>query len=165
VTIRGFEELRDAHTKIMYREIAISRRYEYENHRGNLSAKLQEIIETGRALRVSEVQDAIRIARGGRQQISEVFAAHDVLLTPSALGSAPRGLGNTGDPIFNRVWTLLGVPCVTYPASVSSKGLPLGVQVVGPIDSDERLLATTKWMREHFAPTIGRNVTSSSISG
>jgi Asp-tRNA(Asn)/Glu-tRNA(Gln) amidotransferase A subunit family amidase len=148
VNIAGFEGLRDAHGAIMYRELAISRRHEYENHRESLSTELARIIEAGRALGIAEVQNAIRVARRGRQQISEVFAACDVLLTPSARGAAPVGLGNTGDPIFNRVWTLLGVPCLTYPAAFSATGLPLGVQVVGPLDSDERLLSIVEWMRE-----------------
>jgi Asp-tRNA(Asn)/Glu-tRNA(Gln) amidotransferase A subunit family amidase len=146
VTIPGFEELRDAHARLMSREIAASRQYEYENHRSSVSARLQEIIENGRALRIAEVQDAIRVARRGRIQLAEAFSGIDVLLTPSAPGSAPEGLSSTGDPIFNAVWTLLGVPCITYPAGRSSKGLPLGVQVIGPVESDERLLAATRWM-------------------
>jgi Asp-tRNA(Asn)/Glu-tRNA(Gln) amidotransferase A subunit family amidase len=153
LTIPGFEELRAAHTKIMFRELAISRRYEYENHRSMLSGGLQQIIEKGRALGISEVQDAIRWARHGRAQISEAFAAHDVLLTPSAPGAAPTGLSSTGDPLFNMAWTLLGVPCITYPVAVSSQGLPIGVQVIGPVDCDDRLIATTKWMQENSAPS------------
>jgi Asp-tRNA(Asn)/Glu-tRNA(Gln) amidotransferase A subunit family amidase len=165
VTIPGYGELRDAHTSIMYRELAISRQYEYQHHRDKISTRLQGILETGRAVSVSEVQDAVGLARRGRQQMVEVFAAHDVLLTPSTLGAAPRGLGNTGDPIFNRVWTLLGVPCLTHPVGVSSNGLPLGVQIVGPVDSDERLFATTLWMLENSVPTIGLKLNPSSVSG
>jgi Asp-tRNA(Asn)/Glu-tRNA(Gln) amidotransferase A subunit family amidase len=156
LTIPGFEDLLEAHRNIMSREIALSRQYEYENHRTSLSPRLQSIIESGRALSVSEVQDAIRVARRGRDQIARIFSAHDVLLTPSAPGMAPEGLSSTGDPIFSSVWTLLGVPCITYPVAASSKGLPLGVQVTGPIDSDDRLIATTKWMMENSAPSDWR---------
>ena len=38
-----------------------------------------------------------------------------MVLVPAAPGEAPVGLGNTGDPIFNRMWTLLGVPCAALP--------------------------------------------------
>jgi len=151
LTTPGFEQLRDAHGKIMSREIATSRQHEYENHRSSLSPRLREIIENGRALRVAEVQDAIRVARRGRHQIAKVFSTHDALLTPSAPGIAPVGLRSTGDPIFNGVWTLLGNPCMTYPVARSSNGLPLGVQVIGPVDADECLMATTKWMQENSA--------------
>ena len=40
----------------------------------------------------------------------------DALLVPAAPGEAPPGLGYTGNPVFNRMWTLLGMPCVTLPA-------------------------------------------------
>jgi len=156
LTIPGFEDLLEAHRSIMCREIALSRQYEYENHRTSLSPRLQSIIEGGRALCVSEVQDAIRVARRGRDQIARIFSTHDVMLTPGTPGTAPEGLSSTGDPIFNSVWTLLGVPCITYPVARSSKGLPMGVQVTGPVDSDDRLIATTRWMQENSAPSDWR---------
>jgi Asp-tRNA(Asn)/Glu-tRNA(Gln) amidotransferase A subunit family amidase len=149
LTIPGFEDLLAAHRIIMSREIALSRQYEYENHRSSLSTRLQEIIENGRAISVGAAQDAIRTARRGRDQVAQVFRRHDMLLTPSATGIAPAGLASTGDPIFNGVWTLLGNPCLTYPVARSLKGLPIGVQVIGPVDSDDRLIATTKWMQEN----------------
>jgi Asp-tRNA(Asn)/Glu-tRNA(Gln) amidotransferase A subunit family amidase len=156
LTTPEFEELRDAHSKIMFREIAISRRFEYENHRPMLSGKLVEVIEHGRALGISEIQNAIRTARIGRGRIAQAFRVHDVLLTPSAPGAAPEGLSSTGNPIFNGIWTLLGVPCITYPAAFSSKGLPLGVQVIGPPNDDERLIAATRWMQQNSASDISR---------
>ena len=52
------------------------------------------------------------------------MADFDVLLTPSAPGEAPAGLGWTGDPIFNAAWTALHVPCITVPAGVGPAGLP-----------------------------------------
>ena len=149
--IPEFEDVRDAHLKIMYREIAASRRTEYENHRNLLSPKLLEIIESGRALKISDVQTAVRVARRWQNKIAHLFDAHDVILAPSAPGSAPEGISATGDPIFNAVWTLLGVPCITYPVARSSKGLPIGVQVIGPVDGDERLIAAAKWMQQNSA--------------
>jgi Asp-tRNA(Asn)/Glu-tRNA(Gln) amidotransferase A subunit family amidase len=149
VTSPGFEELRAAHMKIMCREIAASRRHEYESHRDLLSAKLKEIVETGRALGISEMQNAIRVARRFADQIRQVFSDYDVILAPSAPGSAPEGLSSTGDPMFNAVWTLLGVPCITYPVARTSRGLPIGVQVIGPVDSDARLIAAARWMRQN----------------
>ena len=35
-----------------------------------------------------------------------------MLLTPSAAGEAPLGLGSTGDPSFNAIWTLGWTPCL-----------------------------------------------------
>ena len=60
----------------------------------------------------------------------------EVILTPSAPGAAPHGLGSTGEPTFNRLWTLLGTPCLNVPGFVDSAGLPLGVQIVARFGRD-----------------------------
>jgi Asp-tRNA(Asn)/Glu-tRNA(Gln) amidotransferase A subunit family amidase len=65
----------------------------------------------------------------------------DVVLTPASPGDAPEGLHTTGDAIFNGIWTLLQVPCVGIPCIRSARGLPVGIQIVGPRFSDTRLLA------------------------
>ena len=69
------------------------------------------------------------------------FGECDALLTPAAPGEAPLGLGHTGNPVFNRMWTLLGMPCVTLPAVWGESGLPTGIQLVGRIGDDARLMA------------------------
>jgi Asp-tRNA(Asn)/Glu-tRNA(Gln) amidotransferase A subunit family amidase len=69
----------------------------------------------------------------------------DFLLTPPAPGAAPASLASTGDPVFNRAWTLLGVPCVTLPFGSAANGLPLGVQLVGAFDHDMKLVAWAQW--------------------
>ena len=48
----------------------------------------------------------------------------------SAPGAAPKGLDSTGDTRFNRLWTLMGTPCVNVPAHVAGGGLPVGVQII-----------------------------------
>jgi len=42
--------------------------------------------------------------------------------------------------MFNRLWTLLGPPCVNVPGLVDSNGLPLGVQIVGRFARDRTAL-------------------------
>jgi Asp-tRNA(Asn)/Glu-tRNA(Gln) amidotransferase A subunit family amidase len=69
----------------------------------------------------------------------------DFLLTLSATGEAARSHESTGDPVFNRAWTLFGVPCVTLPYGKGAHGLPLGVQFVGPFDGDSALLGWAHW--------------------
>jgi Asp-tRNA(Asn)/Glu-tRNA(Gln) amidotransferase A subunit family amidase len=68
-----------------------------------------------------------------------MFAEFDVVLTSASTGEAPEGLQTTGDHIFNAMWTLLHVPCLAIPCTVGAKGLPVGIQVVGPRFSDARL--------------------------
>ena len=68
------------------------------------------------------------------------MADTDAILTPSAPGAAPHGLGATGDPVFNRLWTLVGPPCINVPGIIDSHGLPLGVQIVGRFGRDRTAL-------------------------
>ncbi|MGF1599414.1 MAG: amidase [Acidimicrobiales bacterium] len=67
-------------------------------------------------------------------------APFDALLTPSAPGEAP-GLATTGDSVFNRVWTSLGVPAVQLPAGQGPSGLPVGFQLTGRVGADPELMA------------------------
>lgn len=85
-----------------------------------------------------------------RAHVDSLFDKVDVLLTPSAPGEAPEGIAFTGDPVFNSIWTLAHTPCVTLPAGTGSKGLPLGIQLVGLRHADDRLLSTAAWVAAHL---------------
>jgi len=80
-----------------------------------------------------------------------VFEDFDVLLTFSAPGAAPRGLASTGDARLNRLWTLMGVPCVNIPAHVADGGLPVGVQVIARFGADAQALAAAIFVEEALA--------------
>ena len=64
---------------------------------------------------------------------SDLMADVDVILSPSAPGAAPKGLDSTGSSTFNRLWTLMGTPCVNVPGLADLAGLPLGMQVIGTV--------------------------------
>ncbi len=65
-------------------------------------------------------------------------------MTPSVPGEAPVGLVSTGDAIFNGLWTLLHVPCISLPGLTGPHGMPVGIQLVGARYADARLLAVAK---------------------
>jgi amidase len=77
----------------------------------------------------------------------------DALLTPGALGEAPVGLGSTGDPAFDRIWTLLGTPCASLPLARGPAGLPVGVQLVGAPGQDGALVQTCAWIADALGTT------------
>ncbi len=84
--------------------------------------------------------EALALAERGREAVAAALAGYDALLTPSVVGEAPERTV-TGDPVFCRTWTLLGGPAVAVPGLRGPAGLPLGVQLVGPVGSDARVLA------------------------
>jgi Asp-tRNA(Asn)/Glu-tRNA(Gln) amidotransferase A subunit family amidase len=89
---------------------------------------------------VDAYDDARRIAKRARLALADLMADFDVILTPSAPGAAPHGIGATGVANFNWLWTLMGTPCVNVPGLADPSGLPLGVQIVGRFGRDRAAL-------------------------
>ena len=141
-----YAQLVEAQTAIMFAEQAQSLAHERLSCWTNLSPKLQGILEAGLKVTVARYDTAQALARNCRRTLGTVFADCAVLLAPSAPGAAPSGLGMTGDPVFNRMWTLLHTPCVNIPVAATANGLPVGLQVVGPVGSDARTLAAAYWL-------------------
>jgi Asp-tRNA(Asn)/Glu-tRNA(Gln) amidotransferase A subunit family amidase len=112
---------------------------------GALSPQLTVLLDQGTAARPYDLEAAKVRAGQAWTAMTRVLSGLDALLTPSAPGEAPAGLASTGDPIFNRVVTLLGFPAVSLPAGTGPAGLPLGVQLVGAPHGEAALLAVATW--------------------
>ena len=147
-----FANILEHHRRIFNFEAARNYAYEYEQHNALVSQVLRDTVLTpGRELPLAAYVEAIETAEAFRRHIDDIFGEFDVLLTPSAAGEAPEGLGSTGDPSFNSIWTLAWTPCVTLPAGAGPKGLPLGIQLVGPRFRDEQLLDIAAWAETKLA--------------
>ena len=142
-----FDGMLDAHQVVMNAESARAMGWELANHRDQLSAGLRERLELGLAHTPGALDAALATFALARAAFAEAMATVDVLLTPSAPGEAPAGLSWTGDPALNAIWTALHAPCVTVPVATGPAGLPLGVQVVGPVGADALVLAAAQWVR------------------
>jgi Asp-tRNA(Asn)/Glu-tRNA(Gln) amidotransferase A subunit family amidase len=75
---------------------------------------------------------------------AEMFAHCDILITPSTAGEAIADVVSVSNSAFNRTWTLMHVPCVTIPAFEGPNGMPVGLQLVGPVGSDDRVIALSQ---------------------
>ena len=137
----AFDGLVEAQLAIMGAEAAVSLGREDP---GGLSARLREFLEAGNAVPAERLRAAHAQAGRCRLELDAIFASSgvDALFTPAAAGEAPHGLAATGDPIFSRIWTLLGAPCASLPVLQGPAGLPLGLQLVGARGGDESLLAS-----------------------
>ena len=147
----GFDGLVEAQTTVQIFEGVRCCAYELTQRRDQLSASTQRLLGPGENLSYADYRAALRLAETCRAALPAVFAAHDVLLVPSAPGEAPAGLGATGNPLFNRTWTFLHTPVVSLPGLTGPQGLPVGVQAVGPLGGDDHLLAVAAWMHPHLA--------------
>ena len=142
-----FANILEHHRRIFNFEAARNYAFEYEQHHDQVSQVLRDTVLTpGRELPLAAYVEAIETAEAFRRHMDDIFSDVDVLLTPSAAGEAPEGLGSTGDPSFNSIWTLAWTPCVTLPAGTGPRGLPLGIQLVGPRFRDEALFAAAAWV-------------------
>jgi Asp-tRNA(Asn)/Glu-tRNA(Gln) amidotransferase A subunit family amidase len=109
---------------------------------------LRARLDESQDMTLAAYDDAIRIAGQARGALAGVFEQVDVLLSLSAPGAAPKGLGSTGDARFNRLWTLMGVPCVNIPAYIADGGLPVGVQVIARFGDDAGALRAARFVEE-----------------
>lgn len=146
-----FAALAEAHPVVMNVESARAIGWELTTQRPLVSTELRERLEPALALPVEAYDRALAIMRDCIAGFPEATEGLDVLVTPSAPGEAPEGIGWTGDPVFNALWTALRVPCVTVPAGFGSKGLPLGIQIVGRMGEDRAVLAWARWVQSALA--------------
>jgi Asp-tRNA(Asn)/Glu-tRNA(Gln) amidotransferase A subunit family amidase len=120
-----------------------------------LSARLAGLIEEGRAVSADAYLQALQLGRDCAASIDSLFGDADVVLTPSATGEAPAGLGATGDPQFNRPWQLLGAPQISVPVprglAHGESGRPLGLQVVARPGDDAKAIAAACWIEQQLA--------------
>jgi Asp-tRNA(Asn)/Glu-tRNA(Gln) amidotransferase A subunit family amidase len=130
-----------AHRIIQNFEAAHALMHEHRHHRDQLSPILLEALDFGAAVTPEEFDEARRAARRGRRHAHDIFGQVDVLLLPSAQGAAPASHASTGSPIFNRLWTLLGLPAVNVPGLRDEAGMPLGMQIIGPFGRDRDTLS------------------------
>jgi Asp-tRNA(Asn)/Glu-tRNA(Gln) amidotransferase A subunit family amidase len=141
-----FGALTEAQKIIMAFEAARSYASELLFHKAAVSTKLRELAAAGLACPMADYGRAQALAEDARRKLDDRFREVDVMLAPSAIGEAPKGLGATGDPIFNRTWTLLHVPTITLPLFTGPSGLPAGIQLIGRRGDDARLIAAAAWV-------------------
>lgn len=103
---------------------------------------------------VGDRQVAAARRRGDRlrDRLSGLFRSVDVLLMPTVPAPAgpaelylgtrpvPMLLASSEQVLFTMPWNVVGFPAVSVPAGLSREGLPLSVQLVGPVGSEGRLL-------------------------
>jgi Asp-tRNA(Asn)/Glu-tRNA(Gln) amidotransferase A subunit family amidase len=122
--------------------------WEYRERYDDVPPGIRRTLDGAQKIDASAYDDARRTAHRVRRAMNDVFADVDVLLTFSASGAAPKGLESTGDAKFNRLWTLMGMPCVNVPGYVAGGNLPVGVQIVAPFGQDARALNAARFLDE-----------------
>ncbi len=147
----NFDSVLDAQWTILLFEFARTLAYERTAHQDKLSDRLRDLLDRGMAVPYSDYAAALDIAWRCRAEIAPLFDRYDAVLTPSAAGEAPVGLQSPSDLLFQRLWTVLHLPCVSLPGLVGEAGMPIGIQLVGGPRDEQRLLAVARWVEARLS--------------
>lgn len=139
----------DAADTVLRHEVARVFAWERANHENLISNGVRKMAASGDTITWRDYASAQSALAAARRAHADYLAAEsiDVLLTPSAPGEAPP-MATTGDSVFNRTWTALGVPCLHLPTGVGPNGLPVGIQLTGAAWKDDDLLAVGTQVEE-----------------
>ncbi|MDQ7990469.1 MAG: amidase [Candidatus Dactylopiibacterium sp.] len=114
---------------------------------------ITEQIEAGRAVSGGAVVKLLLLRERIVAQVAEFFTRHDLLLCPTVpceawpldqpgparIGGRPAG--PRAHAVFTPLFNHAGVPALSLPCGFGERGLPIGLQIVGPRFADTRVLA------------------------
>jgi amidase len=145
----------------------------YETSRDALKPETVWEIEQGLGLTAQAVFDASVIRSAWYARLADLFAQVDVIAMPSAQvwpfpadWRWPQTIGDRAMDTYHR-WmevvvpvSLAGVPSLSVPVGFGPQGLPMGMQIAGPVGSDAQVLgvgqawhAATDWPGQRPPPT------------
>ncbi len=136
----------DHHRVIHHYEMRRHLAREFEDCPDQLSDGMRDTLEGAAKIGDQDYADSLAAMAAAKSFFAELFHDFDAVLTPSAIGESPHGLDRTGDPVFCAMWTFAGLPCLTLPLLTGDGGLPIGVQLVGGLEEDDRLCRTAQWL-------------------
>jgi Asp-tRNA(Asn)/Glu-tRNA(Gln) amidotransferase A subunit family amidase len=151
-----FDALYAAHATLQQYEASQSLAFEFDLHAARLSPMLRDFLRGAAHVTPAQYDATRQLIAAARQRTAELFDGVDVLMAPSAPGEAPLGWASTGEPTFNKVWTLLGTPCVSVPGLSGAEGSPMGIQIIGQPWQDRRCLAAAEQVEAAIRAALPR---------
>jgi len=154
----------EAHAVIQGFEVWRCLAWEFDERHAMLSPLLRDYLQSTRDITAAAYDAAQAVATQARVEAQAWLQGFDVLLTPSAPDQAPIGYASTGSSTFNRLWTLLGVPCINVPGLVGEDGAPMGLQLVAPMGADARLLTVARRLEQLLGARLASPTSNSSCA-
>ena len=118
-----------------------------------LDARTQANVRLGRLLSQQVLRRARAHEEASRRRVGSIFDAVDVVLAPTTAQPPPNvnRFDTLGGTATDRAmiaacpvtwpWNVLGWPSINVPAGFTSDGLPIGVQLMGPENSEPLLVS------------------------
>lgn len=138
----------EAESAVDYRQVFPKERLD------NIDDDLKEYLARGDSYSMTDYLDGQRMAAVLRQEAADAFHDVDVIVAPTCLATAVpisqerqlidvRGMQVDYLELLLRVTSIAsvtGLPALSVPCGFDSKGLPIGMQLMGPALSEGRLL-------------------------
>ncbi len=124
--------------------------YAESNPPDAMSERLRQRIARGFAMTQADYRKALSRRDAIRRQAAEIASGVDGFITLASSGPAPVGLDTTGSRHFQIPWSMVGGPSLSLPL-LAVDGLPVGVQLMGMNDTDERTTAIAHWIDAQWA--------------
>ncbi len=152
--------------------------YDDPARRAQLKPETQWEIEQGLTLTAQAVHDASVIRSRWYRDVAGLFDRFDALVLPSAQvwpfpieWRWPERIGTRKMDTYHR-WmevvipaSLAGLPALALPCGFGASGLPMGLQLMGKVGSDQKILAmgqayhlATDWPGTHPPPQVGQRL-------
>ncbi len=144
------KKLDEANTVLMFYEGAHFHESRLKEFGDRLDRPLADLIRDGLKMPMEKYDEARRYISDSRVRMRKIFNSTPVILTPAAIGPAPMGLSDTGDPRMDAPWTALGTPAMSIPMPLAS-GLPLGLQLTADLGQDSRVLQAALLLYQCFS--------------
>jgi aspartyl-tRNA(Asn)/glutamyl-tRNA(Gln) amidotransferase subunit A len=127
----------------------------YEPHlkeRHRFGADVLALLEQGQLLGATDYINAQRLRRKMVRSFHELWHSVDCIITPTTPNTAPRvgekvvRLGGRDEDVrlattrLVRAFNLLGYPALSIPCGLSGAGLPIGMQIIGPLFQESLVL-------------------------
>ena len=150
----SIESAFDDQLLIMSVEAAAFHEPMYREQAEDYQPKLRAMLAGGLQVDAITYTRALERRREFIDDMQQLSARCDVLLTPAAPEPPQADRTNTGNPAFQGPWTSCGLPAVALPSGLAESGLPLAMQLVASPFAESRLLAAAQWCEE----TLGLNL-------
>lgn len=141
-----FREALEAQSVIQSYESWRSMAFELHFKGDDLSLALKDYVAAGADCTRERYDWARNVQAACRAAMWPIFSQIGALITPSAVGEAPANPSDTGSPICNQIWSMVGAPSINAPGMVGPNGMPIGMQVIGPPGRAAETLAHANWL-------------------
>ncbi|MDA0204453.1 MAG: amidase [Acidobacteria bacterium] len=143
----SFKALPPAIAAVMAYEAAQTHGERYDEYGERLGVKLAGLVEMGRSVSDAAYAEGLAVMQAAEQEFAAWAREDTVVITPAALGPAPKGLESTGDPACNAPWTAIGAAAISIPCGTVGR-MPLGLQLTAPAGGDAMLLRTAETVEQ-----------------